>query len=258
MQRKERFPLSQRMQAAVDFVPEGVCAADVGCDHGHVSIELIRRQICRHVIAMDVNAGPLSHAQENIRAAGFSQYIETRLSDGLEALAVQDGRAEADGAVMAGMGGRLMLQILSEGADKAAALRFLVLQPQSEIGAVRCFLREEAGYFITAENMVLEDGKYYQVMQAVNLRFSNPWGLRKEAPAWIGSEEDRRLADEYGGWLLQERHPVLRRFLERERKLYEGILAGIPDPEHPRRTEIQEKLALGRKALAFWTGGDRR
>ena len=38
---------------------KGFCIADIGCDHGFVSIYLIQNKIASHVIAMDVNSGPL-------------------------------------------------------------------------------------------------------------------------------------------------------------------------------------------------------
>ena len=55
-------------------------------------------------IAMDVRKGPLSRAQEHIRQYGLEEYIQTRLSDGLEGLKAGEG----DTLVIAGMGGPLM------------------------------------------------------------------------------------------------------------------------------------------------------
>ena len=67
------------------------------------------------------------------------------------------------------MGGRLTVKILEEGAEKLAGMRWVILQPQSEPWLVRKSLRN-LGYFITDENMIWEEGKYYAVMKAVNLR----------------------------------------------------------------------------------------
>ena len=50
---------------------------------------------------MDINEGPLARAQEHIRAARLEEYIQTRLSDGAEALLPN----EADSILIAGMGG---------------------------------------------------------------------------------------------------------------------------------------------------------
>ena len=45
------------MQAVSALVPKGHVAADIGCDHGFVSIDLVQRSICPHVYAADVRKG---------------------------------------------------------------------------------------------------------------------------------------------------------------------------------------------------------
>ncbi len=49
-----KIELSERMQAVSALVPKGHVAADIGCDHGFVSIDLVQRSICPHVYAADV------------------------------------------------------------------------------------------------------------------------------------------------------------------------------------------------------------
>ena len=107
-------------------------------------------------IAMDVRKGPLSRAQEHISQYGLDAYIETRLSDGLEALKPGEG----DTLVIAGMGGPLMERILTDGAEVRESFREMILQPQSDIPHFRRFVRK-IGWQITEEEMVLEDGKFY-------------------------------------------------------------------------------------------------
>ena len=58
--------LSERMRAVVGLVQPCKSIADIGCDHGYVAMELVRSNICRHVIAMDINRGPLDRAKRNI------------------------------------------------------------------------------------------------------------------------------------------------------------------------------------------------
>ena len=84
--------LSKRLRAVADMVSVGNRACDAGCDHGYVSIYLVQKKICPGVIAMDVNAGPLAQAKTHIEAYGLSEYIETRLSDGVTALSVGEDR----------------------------------------------------------------------------------------------------------------------------------------------------------------------
>ena len=51
-------PVSLRMKKIADMVSVS-SVADIGCDHGFVSIYLILEKGLRYVIAMDINEGPL-------------------------------------------------------------------------------------------------------------------------------------------------------------------------------------------------------
>ena len=154
--------LSDRMQAVVGLAQECDCIADIGCDHGYVAIELIKNHICKHVIAMDINAGPLDMAKRNINDYLMQDYIETRLSNGTEKLEA----GEADGLICAGMGGALIISILEQDRKLVSEMKQLILQPQSELEKVRSYLREQ-GYLIEKEDMIYEDGKFYPMMRVL-------------------------------------------------------------------------------------------
>ncbi|MDO5424814.1 MAG: class I SAM-dependent methyltransferase [Eubacteriales bacterium] len=223
--------LSIRMKNVSSLVTPGECLADIGTDHGYIPIELVREGRVKRALAMDINEGPLLRAEENIRRFGLEKQIETRLSDGAKALK----RNEADRAVIAGMGGGLVIKILTEGAEVFETVQELILQPQSELSRVRKFLQGHA-YRIDAENMVIDEGKYYPMMRAVH-----------------GSMEP--LSEEealYGPLLLKNGNPVLRRFLEKEQKNFENILRGLKketgENAARRISEIEERLSLIQKA----------
>ena len=92
--------LSKRMKNNACLVDQGSMAADIGCDHGYVSIFLVQERKCKKVIAMDIGKGPLSQAQKNIEAAGLQDKIQCRLSNGMEKLTP----GEVDTVLVAGMG----------------------------------------------------------------------------------------------------------------------------------------------------------
>ncbi len=207
--------LSNRMRAVADLVKPCKCAADVGCDHGYIAIELVRGKVCERVIAMDINKGPLERASENIRLCGLSAQIETRLSNGLEALRA----GEADCMVCAGMGGRLAASILTSGASKARQMKQLVLQPQSELFEFRRYLREN-DFAIEREDMVFEDGKYYPMMSVV------PAAL---AECIDVDEKRRRIYDMYGRYLLESSNSVLLQYLLRQREKLALIRRGLEE-----------------------------
>ncbi len=229
--------LSDRMRAVAGLVSPCESMADIGCDHGYVAMELIRSRICAHVIAMDINQGPLERAKENIRDYGMQDYIETRLSDGAAALLPN----EAEGIVCAGMGGRLVVSILERSRALIGDMKQVVLQPQSELSQVRKYLRVN-GYLIEKEDMVFEDGKYYPMMRALPAAFGkqermlagnleqagkrtsmcgNPPDISE-----ICTEETIRLTrvqDTYGPYLLERAHPVLKRYLLWQKEGFETI-----------------------------------
>lgn len=192
---RKEVEISARLKALADMVTPGNRVCDVGCDHGYLSIYLVQKKISPRVIAMDVRTGPLSRCTEHVMQYGLEQYIEQRLSDGLEALAP----GEADTVVCAGMGGRLMQAILTRQQETAKSLKELILQPQSEVMAFREFLRSQ-GYRTVEENMIEEEGKFYPMMKVV--------------PGETPIPCENPLYDIFGELLLKEANPVLQRFLE--------------------------------------------
>ena len=228
--------LSKRMNAVAAMVGSGGVLADVGTDHGYIPIALVERQKIKAAIAMDINEGPLSRAAENIKAAHLEDYIETRRSDGVSALLA----GEADSIVIAGMGGELMLHILTDGEEVCASAAELILQPQSDIRKVREFLREHQ-YKIIDEDMVYEDGKYYPMMKAVRDESGGIW-MRVD-------DETKAACDIYGPLLLRGGHPVLRRFMVRQHRQLTGLLHRL---ESGNRSEAVEKRILEiRKELHY-------
>lgn len=217
--------LSQRLSSVASMVTAGNCLADVGTDHGYVPIYLYERNIIPRAIAMDVNKGPLERAAVHIEESGMKEAIETRLSDGLTALKP----GEADSIVIAGMGGPLMIRILSAYPEVAASAKELILQPQSEIAEVRSWLYEQ-GYEIVEEHMVFEDGKYYPMFKAVK----NP--------------EAEKLTDlecKFGRFSVLGEPEVLKAYLVREAANKKSILKKLTEENSEKsRGRAEEIKAL--------------
>lgn len=227
--------LSRRLMAVAGLVTEGASVADIGTDHGYVPIYLAETKKCPHIIAMDVNQGPLERAAWHIRMKGLEGCIETRLSDGL--MNLKPG--EADTMIAAGMGGALTIRILENSPEIVESMREFILQPQSEIHKVREYLNRN-GFCLVAEDMIEEDGKYYPIMKLVHGK--EPEYSREELY--------------YGRILLEKRNPVLYQFLKREEKLKEGILDGLARQDGERVSlrcrELEEEIAGVRRALAVY------
>ncbi|MDE6025953.1 MAG: class I SAM-dependent methyltransferase [Lachnospiraceae bacterium] len=230
--------LSKRMHAVVDLVDEK-SVADIGCDHAHVAMWLAENGVNK-VIAMDVKQGPLDAAKSNISANNMEDIISVRLSDGMEAL--RDG--EVDCAIIAGMGGELITQILRKGKKKLEHGIHLILQPQSEIHKVRQFILQN-GYAISVEKMLVEDDKFYNVMKAVPK--SEVYG--EEGCGEIYSSLDIL----YGKRLLDEKNPVLETYLCNERNKLSSVRSNLEDVYTEtavhRLKEINDKLEVIEAAL---------
>ena len=201
--------LSKRLGIIASFVPEGSRVADIGTDHGYIPIHLIEEGIAKSAIAMDVREGPLLRAQTHINEAGLEKLVEVRLSDGLLKLK----KNEADCAVIAGMGGELMIHILEEGRHLWDSISYWVLSPHSELYKVRKFL-EEHEFSIQRETMLKEDGKYYTVM-----------GITRKKSA--EREANPELVYRYGRQLLETKDSVLNEYLIKEYNQLDQILKGL-------------------------------
>lgn len=260
--------LSKRLKHVLALISPHAAVADVGCDHGYLAIELLQSNKAEYVIAMDVNAGPLARARENRDRYGFSDKIETRLSDGMEALVP----GEVQSVVCAGMGGKTICGIIGRSRLLVQTLDELVLQPQSELHIVRRYLREN-GFRIAAEDMVLEDGKFYPMMRVVPICQSDgksdgaeggyradgespevetEGGCHADGESFDADAEQRqRVEDWYGPCLLAEKHPVLQRYLQKEKAVCTQILHNLEQADSEKGTGRRQELLQRLSDIAF-------
>ena len=213
--------LSKRMKAVAAMVTSRGILADVGTDHGYVPIALVEKNKVKHAIAMDINKGPLERAKKNIVENHMEEYIETRLSDGVQALQV----GEADSILIAGMGGELVIHILTDGEAVCKQAKELILQPQSDIRKVREYLRLHQ----------------YPMMRVENVAYDS---------AWDRMNEDTVIAcDIYGPLLLKNGNPVLRRFLVRHHQQLSQILDQLE--KQPWSRAIEKRMQEVREEIRY-------
>lgn len=217
----------------VGLIPTTTSIADIGCDHGWVSIHLIEEKKASHVIAMDIAEGPLNSASNHVKETNHGNDIEVRLSDGAKGLALNDGVLEVNGILMAGIGGRLALRIIEDSLDKYKAADFTVLQVQSDLEYVRERLIQ-LGFRIVDEDIVCEDGKYYPAMRII---FDPDYKCElTEAEA------------KYGPVLISKKHGCLTDMLQYKKSQYEAIASGIDvdgnEKNKARKADIIHEIEL--------------
>lgn len=182
--------LQKRLETVLSMVEPVSVIADVGTDHGWLAIALYESKKAKRVIAIDVNKGPLESARKAIRKKGLSHAIECRLGNGLEVT----GKGEVDCAIMCGMGGHLMKEIIKNGPE---LLPRYIVQPQSGRADLKKYL-VSMGYTITEEVCVIENNHYYDswVVEKKDAKDPIYGNLSLANPLW-----------EYGA-LLHERKPI--------------------------------------------------
>ena len=195
-----------RLRSAIPYLKKGGRVIDVGTDHAYLPIYLVREGIVREALACDINRGPIDSARSNIASAGLERQISTLQTDGLHGA---EGFAPDD-VMIFGMGGELIVRILSEAPWVKDGSIGLILQPMSRAHTLRAWLCEN-GFAITGESLTYED-KYYQTIAA---RYAPDASERY-------SEEECLL----GKRNIAEPSPLFEGFLRHEIGVYEAILAG--------------------------------
>ena len=151
--------LSDRLELIADCIKAGETMADIGTDHGFLPLYLLKKGISPKVIMTDISPYSLDKARKNFEdekgtVLPSSFHPEFRVGDGLKVLEP----AEVDAVVMAGIGGKLMIEILEEDAAKSHSFGKFILQPRKHPGELRHYLYHN-GFMIEEERLVRE-GKF--------------------------------------------------------------------------------------------------
>ncbi|MBE7050561.1 MAG: SAM-dependent methyltransferase [Ruminococcaceae bacterium] len=183
--------LSPRLEKITTLIPKGSTLADIGTDHAYIPVYCSKNKITKSALAMDLNEGPLSRADINIKKYGFEGQIKTRLSDGLSNLLP----GEADVIVIAGMGGLLIRDIIEKGKTVIDDNTILILQPMIAPVELREFLYS-FGFNIEDEYIVREEDKFYNIFKVKKGDFSP-----SDSDLYIGKNLSKNSPDEIEAYL---------------------------------------------------------
>ncbi len=197
--------LSARLMSALPYLKRGGAVIDVGTDHAYLPIYLVGEGISSRALACDINRGPIDSAARNVAAAGLVHEIDTLCTDGLH----HTEGYEPDDILIFGMGGELIIRILSEAPWVKDPNIGLVLQPMTRAHLLRRWLLEN-GFEIVGETITHED-RYYQTIAARYCGKSEEY-----------TEEELLL----GRLNIQSNAPNLRGFVEHEIGVWEAIRRG--------------------------------
>ncbi|MBR7098040.1 MAG: SAM-dependent methyltransferase [Clostridia bacterium] len=194
-----------RLESALPYLTAGGVVADIGTDHAHLPIHIIRQGISRRAVACDINRGPIDAAKRNIQAAGFSDRIDTMQTDGLHGVE----QFHPDDILIFGMGGELIVRILSEAPWVKNPAVGLILQPMTKAESVRAWLLDN-GFSIVGETLSYED-QYYQTIHA---RYGGERIAHTPAELLLGK------------MILKSKSPYLKGYIERKAAILGNVIEG--------------------------------
>ncbi len=158
--KKRSYPLpdiSKRLLEVARYVRGGARVADVGTDHAYLPIYLLKTNVASYALLSDVREGPLVHARANVDFYGVADKTDIFRTDGL--CGVEN--YAPDDIIICGMGGELILKIITECEYTRKEGVRLLLQPMSSFSEMRSGLCEN-GYYAEDESLVRDGHMIYQ------------------------------------------------------------------------------------------------
>ena len=213
--------LSKRLEEIVKLVALGNTVADIGTDHALIACYLAKENISPKIIASDLNKEPLKVATEQIKAYLVEDKVTTRLGDGLSILEA----GEVDSVIIAGMGGSTMKSILEEHPQVVKELKQIILQPHVGAEHLRRWAFEN-GWKIVKEQLVEEDGFYYEIMSLEQ----GDMAIEEDILFFLGPK------------LVEEKHPLLIPSLDSLLKSEMDILNQLAKSSNAKAKERADKI----------------
>ncbi|CAG7840098.1 SAM-dependent methyltransferase [Clostridium novyi B str. ATCC 27606] len=201
--------ISLRLKTIAFLVDKCESICDIGTDHAYLPIYLIEKSLCNNAIASDINKGPVEKAKANIKKEGLSNKIICRLGAGLKTIKPN----EVDAAIIAGMGGNLIRDIIEESKDVFKNLDYCILQPVQNPDILRKYIYE-SGYDILDEELCIDEGKYYEI---IKIKYNDKY---KEVDD-IYYEVSKKLID--------KKHPLIKDYINFKIDKYKNIVKYIKD-----------------------------
>ncbi|MDF7671980.1 class I SAM-dependent methyltransferase [Lactobacillus sp. ESL0701] len=225
--------MNLRLNTLAQMVDQGARVADIGTDHAYLPIALVQSGKIDYAIASDIAQGPLDNARDDIAQAGLEKQIDVRLGAGLVTITHED---KIDTVVIAGMGGKLMTEILTAAWQNGFQFNTLVLEPNVGEPGVRKWLVDH-NYQVVAEDLIEEAGHTYELIKAIQVK----------TPVKLSSAEIF-----FGPLILQTKNPVFYQKWHGQLAYHQKLLANLnkaknKDTEHIKQIEheitlIEEEL----------------
>jgi tRNA (adenine22-N1)-methyltransferase len=223
--------LSKRLKAVADYVDKGARLADIGSDHAYLPTYLVQKNEVVFAVAGEVVKGPFEIAKNHVAQANLKENIQVRLANGLAAIENVD---KIDTIVIAGMGGILISEILEAGKGKLNSVKRLILQANNHEDTLRQWLTEHQ-FVIKAEQILLEAGKFYEIIVAEPTTNEHP----------VLSANDLL----FGPFLSKEKSVIFQQKWQKELNTLNKIIDRLPDEQTEKREEVLTEISKIKEVL---------
>ncbi len=148
--------LDKRLSCLLQEI-DGDVLADIGCDHGKLSVSAVLSGKAKSVIAVDISKESLGKTIKLASEYGVGEKISCRVGDGFSPIS-----EDVDTAVIAGVGGYEIAAILD---GQTYSAKRLVLCPHQNPSEARKAL-DKHGYTAVKDYIIDCSGKFYPIIVA--------------------------------------------------------------------------------------------
>lgn len=149
--------MTERLIYIFAEIPRCDTFADIACDHGYIASAMLKEGRCEKAYLSDISAKSLKKAQDLLADFIIKGRAQGIVSDGF------DNVPKTHCALIAGVGGELITDILKRAEKSGKLPDNLILQPMKHCDKVRRLV-VELGYFIKKDFTVKADGQFYDII----------------------------------------------------------------------------------------------
>ena len=149
----------KRLMEIANIIDNGKSVIDIGTDHGLVPLYLAKNKISTDILATDISAPSLKKLEDKLDD-DLRKIIKTKVTDGFKGIEAKENQI----AVIAGMGGNTIIDIIDKSLDFAKNLDYMILASNIATEKLRDYLVQN-NFEILRDFLTFEHGKYYDILK---------------------------------------------------------------------------------------------
>ncbi len=190
--------MNKRLKKIAGSISRGSVIVDIGSDHAYLLKYLFDEGIIDKSYATEIARGPYEICKKNLEPYNAQVF----LTDGLQGF-----NEKVDTAVIAGMGGFTIIDIIKKSINKFRNINSIIIQPMQNIYELRVWLFDN-NFRIVKEHYIFEN-KYYCILEIEN-------GKSEEYDFLLGSNN-----------VVCDEHYIA--YLQNELRLRKNLKKKVPD-----------------------------